>query len=412
MKIKSIFGLAGVKQFCKTALLGVFAVAVFGLLAPKAFAMTPTLSVYSNGNNSVQITVNGDSNSSVLLYYYPSYSGSITSTNIGSTNQNGYFSTTVNSNVYNMQQNSSVYVLVNGSQSNTIAWPYNNYNGGGNIYLNQTSLYVNSGQSVSDYINGGSGSYYISSNSNSGVASVSISGNTINVYGNYTGSTNVSICSNSSSYGCVTLYISVNGNNNYNNNYPPISLSQSSVSIGVGQTVNVGISGGTGIYYISSNTSNQYVASASNIGGALSIYGRQVGSETVTVCSSIVNNYNNNYNNGNNYSFNSCADIAINVGVNYSTTNYISPLSYVNPNIGGYTSGVFLNQIPYTGAGTNNNVTIFVIGLWIWSASIAYFIFKKTRKNSSLKVASSAGSISKSDLIAKFKRENLERKGN
>lgn len=56
--------------------------------------MTPTLSVNSQGNNSVQITVNGDLNSSVNLYYYPNGGGSVISTNIGSTNQNGYFNTT------------------------------------------------------------------------------------------------------------------------------------------------------------------------------------------------------------------------------------------------------------------------------------------------------------------------------
>ncbi|MEI8338227.1 MAG: hypothetical protein WCF92_03755, partial [bacterium] len=60
-------------------------------------------------------------------------------------------------------------------------------------------------------------------------------------------------------------------------------------------------------------------------------------------------------------------------------------------------------------AGPNNNVVFFVIGLWIWSATIAYYIFKKTNKGSIFQFANSTNS--RSDLIAKFKKENLERRG-
>ncbi len=389
------------KNLNKIGLFVVFIFAIFGLFAPKAFAMTPTLSLYSTGNNSVQITVNGDAYASVNLNYYPNGNGSIISSNIGSTNQNGYFNTSLNTNTYNIQQNSSVYITVNGSQSNSVSWPYNNnYNNGGSIYLSQSSLNVNSNQTVTDYIYGGSGTYNISSNSNSSIASAYITGNTVNVYGYNPGSTNITICSVNSGYGCVTLYVIVNGNNY---NYSPVTLSQSNVSVGIGQSVNVGISGGTGLYYISSNT-NQYLATVSTNGNTLSVYGRQVGSENVTICSSVVNNYNSGNGNGNNYSYNSCADLVINVGQGYAYNN-----SYINS--GSNTSGVFLSQVPYTGANSNTGVVLFVIGLWIWSASIAYFIFKKTSKDSFFQFANSSKKISQRDLIAKFKKENLERRG-
>ena len=100
------------KNLNKIGLFVVFIFAIFGLFAPKAFAMTPTLSLYSTGNNSVQITVNGDAYASVNLNYYPNGNGSIISSNIGSTNQNGYFNTSLNTNTYNIQQNSSVYIII------------------------------------------------------------------------------------------------------------------------------------------------------------------------------------------------------------------------------------------------------------------------------------------------------------
>lgn len=280
-----------------------------------------------------------------------------------------------------------------------MSWPYSNNNNSGNLYLSQSTVYVNSGQSASDYISGGSGNYYISSNSNSGIASASISGNTINVYGYSSGNTNVIICSNSSNNACVALYVTVNGNNSYYNynNTSPVSLSQSNVSVGVGQNASVNISGGTGLYYISSNT-NQYLATVTVNGNYVTIYGRQIGSEDVTICSSVQQSGSNN---GNGFVYNSCANLNINVGSNYSY-NYIPPTSYLNP--GTYTSGVFLSQIPYTGASANSSVALFVIGLWIWSATVAYFIVKKY---SLLQTYNSSGSASFHDRIEKFKKQNL-----
>ncbi len=386
---------------------GLFALALLGFFAPKAMAMTPTLSLYSIGNRGIQITVNGDPNLPVYLYYYPNNNGSITSTSLGSTNSSGYLSTTVDASAYNIGQNSSVYVTVDGIQSNTESWPYNNNGYYGNIYLSQSSLYLNSGQSQSVSVSGGNGSYYISSNSNSGVASASISGNEINVYGYYSGNTTVTVCSNSSNSGCVTLYVTVNGNN-VNYNQTSVTLTQNSVSLAVGQSESVGIYGGTGIYYISSNP-NQYVASVGLSGSSLQIYGIQNGSSVVTVCSSIANTNNNNqyYNNTNNggYVYNSCANLVVTVSQNYVyNNNYVPP---VTPVSGQYSSGVFLSQVPYTGVDSNSGFVLFVIGLWIWSAIVTYFIVSRM-KNSPQAV--STESISAIDRIKKFKKENLAKR--
>src|SRR5207248_399507 len=108
------------------AFFALFAITLFGLSADKALAMVPTLSLYNSGNNSVQLTVNGDANATVNFYYYPNSSSVATPVTLGSTNQSGYFTTSLSSTSYNIGQNSSVYVIVNGSQSNMVVWPYNN----------------------------------------------------------------------------------------------------------------------------------------------------------------------------------------------------------------------------------------------------------------------------------------------
>ncbi|MEI6479173.1 MAG: hypothetical protein WCO18_02665, partial [bacterium] len=296
MKNKAKNSMIKIKKLYKTSLFVAFAILTLGFSSSSALAMAPTLSVYSNSNNLTQISVNGDSNSSVILYYYPNGGNSVVSSALGSTNQNGYFNTTVNTNTYNISSNSSVYVVVDGAQSNTINWPYNSFNNiSGNLYLNQSSIYIDSGHTVVDYINGGSG-YYVSSDSNSGVATAYITGNAVNVSGYSSGTADITICSNYSNSGCVILHVTVNGDgHNYYQN-SPVSLSQSSVSVGIGQSANVGISGGTGTYYVSSNL-NQYLATVSISGNTLTVYGRQVGSESVTVCSTVQNGASNNISN-------------------------------------------------------------------------------------------------------------------
>ena len=367
----------GKMRFFKAAVAGLFFVVGLFIVSSEALAMTPSLSIYSSGGNSVSLTVNGDPNSSVFLYYYTNGGGSIISTAIGSTNQNGYFSTTLDSNSFSIGQNSSVYAMVNGSQSNSVNWPSYNYNNGGSISLSQSSVYLSSGQSANVSIYGGGNNYYISSNSNSGAVSASLSGNTINVYGYYSGSSNITVCSNSSSYGCVILYVTVSGNNMNYYNQTPVSVSQSNVSLGIGQSMDVGIYGGTGTYYVSSN-SNQNIASVSISNGTVTVYGRQIGSSSITICSSVLNTYSSSYNNNNSYAYNSCANLVINVGTNY-VYGY-SPLSTLPlqyPPVGQYSSGVILSQVPYTGFGPSANVAIFTFGLWVWSASLAYFIVNK-----------------------------------
>jgi hypothetical protein len=148
----------------------------FVLLSPTgAQAMTPTLSLYSNyGGNSVNISVSGDPNSNVILYY--NLYGNIQARFVGSTNYYGYFSSTINGSEYGNIYG-SVYVVVNGQQSAQVTWPFNSYGqywGGGTLGLAITSLTLPVGSSTSITATNLQG-LYVSSITNSSVASISYS---------------------------------------------------------------------------------------------------------------------------------------------------------------------------------------------------------------------------------------------
>jgi len=453
----------------------------FGLFVGQALAMTPTLSVTSTGNNSYnqyQVTVNGDANQGINLYYY---NGSTIAPAIflGTTNSNGYFTTTISQSNYNIPSGANTYVVVNNQQSPYITWPYTNGNGS-TVTLSQSTVNLAVGQTQSVTIYGGSGSYYISSNTNSNIVTSSISGNTINLYGENIGSTDISICSSNGGYGCVTLYATVGGSGYGNTIY----LSQSSVTLSTGQSTIVTINGGTGSYYISSNT-NSNVASASVSGNTITIYGSAIGSTNVNICSytggsSCVSLYVNvAYGNGNNngqsvilsqntlamyvgqsqtitlsgsgsyyISSNSNSNVTttgINgnsltvygAGVGASNISICSSNSVYNGNYygsncailyvgvqanGGYynnsyptgsnTSGVYLSQVPYTGGGASAAVISFIVLLGLWSSALAYYIL--TGKNPLFAFEGGASSesqnLSMKERINKFKEENFKKK--
>jgi hypothetical protein len=192
----------------------------------------------------------------------------------------------------------TVYVTVNGNNNNPNS---------GNITFSQSSISLNVNQSmtVSIYNSNNYGySYYISSNSSSGVVTASISGSQVNLYGNYTGSSNIVVCQNSNS-SCGTLYVTVN--NNYNNGY--ITLSPTSLSLYPGQSATVSLYGSSSSYYLSSN-SNSYVATATLSGSQINVLANNVGATTLSVCA---------------YSVSNCVSLPITVSGNnnnYQTINF------------------------------------------------------------------------------------------
>lgn len=129
------------------------------------------------------------------------------------------------------------------------------------------------------------------------------------------------------------FYVTVNGVQSstqqlgYNNNYNcggyyycggNVSLSQTSLSLNVGQSASVSISG-SGNYYVSNNSSNVVTASIS--GSQLNIYGNNSGSATVNICS---------YSGSSN-----CASLYVTVGyLNYGNNNVSLSQTSVSLGIG------------------------------------------------------------------------------
>jgi ferredoxin len=247
-------------------------VASFSMISA-AYALTPTFSAFYTGNGDyVQINVtNTDANESVLL----DSSSNIQS--LGTTNSSGNFSATISTSQYNITPGSIVYVTVNGQESSSIQWPYTS--GNTSFTLNQTSLSLAIGQSSIITASTG-GPFFLSSNSSPAVANVSFNGSQITIAANTAGTTNLSICLVSNTASCQTETVSVSGSTSQT-----INFSQNNINIPIGSTATVSVSGGTGVYSISSNSAPTTVG-ATISGNAVSLYASNVaGSASITVCS-------------------------------------------------------------------------------------------------------------------------------
>ena len=284
------------RNITKTLILSIFLASSLGFIGI-AFAYSPYLSVSGSA-----ITISGaQPNAAVVITYMPSGSN-LNTTITGTTDYNGYFSA----------QASSVTSQVSATVGGQPVYAYNSGTGGCGYYgcgsctyncgstyglsLSQTSASLSVGQSVAitAYNSGysyNSNALYVSSNSNSSVASASANGSQVTIYGIASGTATISICQNSGSAGCASVYVTVSGSSctYYGcNNGNAITLSPSSLNLTSPQTASVSIVGSiynSGAYYVSSN-STPNVASASVSGNTLYVNSLFGGSTTITVCQS------------------------------------------------------------------------------------------------------------------------------
>ena len=285
---------------CAVIVAATFAVSVHA-------AITPTLSLSNLGNNQVQLNVTGDAGVPVNLYYYTQYQSSAQNVGvIGYTSSNQSLSATISYGQYNIPSNAYVYVMIDGAISQSVQWPYyTNTNGtvySGTSYsystvsFSQNNITVAPNQTTIVTLYGGSGTYYISQNSS--LVSASISGSTLTISGNESGTGTLVVCSSNSSCGTLSLTVTTSSYTypyttypyttsypTYQQTYTPISLSQSAINLNAGQQEYLNIYG-TGSYYIYSN-SNSYAVTAGISSNTLWINGVNPGASDVMICESV-----------------------------------------------------------------------------------------------------------------------------
>jgi hypothetical protein len=134
------------------------------------------------------------------------------------------------------------------------------------------------GQNSSLSISGGTGNYYISSNSNSPIVTTSISGNTVSFSGTGVGSSVITVCSTSGGLcGTTTVTVTTYGTGE-------ISFNPSTLNMAINQPGNVQINGGTGPYTVSIISGNNIYYSFS--GNVLTLTGTTLGTRLLNVCAS------------------------------------------------------------------------------------------------------------------------------
>jgi len=220
------------KTIKKNLLLAVFVIMFF--FGTKAEAsIIPTLSLSPVDNTTSKVSVYGDPNSLVELHF-----GGAT-LNIGSTDQNGNFSTSFGSNTHNLSAcNQTAYVVVNNQQSLMISWSSNgnstcssNTSVSGFPIFSQNNLALNVGQSLTVGLSG-NGGYSIASNSNSNIIAATINGSNINIYANAFGGATLNVCESDGQCSNLSIVVvntgAVAGTNTNAN--PVVSFSSFSLS--------------------------------------------------------------------------------------------------------------------------------------------------------------------------------------
>ncbi len=229
-----------------------------------------TVSMYSGQSISVQISGGSGTYS---VFNNTSQNGGVVQTSISGSNITlTTTSTSGSSSITVCSTNMSSCGIINvtiGSGSSTA------------ISFSQSNPTVVIGQTTNVSVYGPTSSlFYVSSNSNPSIVQANLSGTTLTLMGITNGSSTISVCSSSSN--CGSLTVTVNYSSTNGGGYPV--LSQDNVSLAVGQTLNITISGGSMPYNILSTTNNIFQPTL-NV-NMLSIYGLGAGSGAMNVCSS------------------------------------------------------------------------------------------------------------------------------
>lgn len=146
------------------------------------------------------------------------------------------------------------------------------------VTFSNTAPTILTNQNTTVAIYGPSGTQlYVSSNSAPNVVQANLSGSTLTLAGITAGTSNVTVCATTNT--CASLSVTVqNGVTG-----GPITLSQNTLSVQVGQNMTVTITGGTKPYAVYGGASTVSQETISD--GTLTVYGVSGGSSSIQVCS-------------------------------------------------------------------------------------------------------------------------------
>ena len=281
----------GVKNsFFIKLMAAVFALSAFAV-AGTALANTPTLYASSSGN-SVTLTINNATANSPV-YLYQKQSGSTFTTSggsIGNTDQNGNATLTQTIAFDGSSNPVDLYVIVNSTPfpnpSTPLQIPPGSCTGScisGTLTLSQTSVSINSPNSITVIASPSSGSVNVTNNTNTSVVSTIVNGDSITIIGETTGSATLTVCSAVSTSQCGSILVSVNGGSSTTLNFSP---SNPVVTAGQSSTVTIysPSNNSSPNYYVSTNSNSNIVTNTSISGSTLYFTGGVPGTSTLSIC--------------------------------------------------------------------------------------------------------------------------------
>lgn len=143
---------------------------------------------------------------------------------------------------------------------------------------NNFSLPIGSSQAVA--VSGGSGTYRISANSSSSIASATLSSSTLAVSGATAGSAAITVCDSANLCGTVSVTVTNGATSNQ-----AVTFNPANPTLAVGQTITVALSGNATSFVILTNTNPDIVqASMSGAAAALSLTGVKSGTDSLVIC--------------------------------------------------------------------------------------------------------------------------------
>lgn len=237
------------------------------------------------GNNNGQIslsqnniTISRGQQVNITIYGGVYVTGSNSNSNIVAMSINGYQATLTGNNI----GTANITFCQQGNQSTCVVLYVTVTDGNNNqsVTFSQNNVSVYNGQSVSVSIYGGSGSYYISNNSNPGAVTANVSGSTLTLSaGTNSGSATILVCQQNYGSGCGSLNVTSNGgyglglirpdsfqitNNVLNRTYSQYSYSNS-VEAQAGDIVEFEIKVQTNNYYLNGNNNSLIVDLKDNL---------------------------------------------------------------------------------------------------------------------------------------------------